>query len=40
MNRWLKGVEQRRAAIEAWADSDLPLADEMRALLDEADNEL
>lgn len=39
MNAWRESVEQHREAIESWADSDLPLADEMDALLQEAETE-
>ena len=33
----LEAVERHRDSIEAWARSDLPLAEEMGQLLDEAD---
>lgn len=37
MNGWQDSVEEHRDALEAWADSDLPLSEEMDALLREAD---
>lgn len=38
MNDWRESVEEHREAIESWADSDLPLAGEMEALLKEAES--
>lgn len=35
---WLESVEENRETIEKWAESDLPLADDMAQLLEEADN--
>ena len=34
---WERAVEEHRDAIERWADSDLPLSDEFREMLSEAD---
>lgn len=35
--RWREEVSEHRDAMEAWAGSDLPLADEIGAILNEAD---
>lgn len=35
--RWRESVEEHRDALESWAASDLPLADDWRQLLDAAD---
>lgn len=37
MSDWRESVEQHRDGIAAWADSDLPLAEEMMDLLEEAE---
>jgi hypothetical protein len=37
MTAWRNSVEQHRDALESWAASDLPLASEIRELLEEAD---
>lgn len=37
---WREAVEENRSGIESWAESDLPLAEEMQQLLDEADKEV
>lgn len=37
VERWQESVIEHRETIEAWAESDLPLAEEMSALLEEVE---
>jgi hypothetical protein len=39
MNAWRESVEEHRETLESWANSDLPLTNEMQALLEEAESQ-
>lgn len=36
-NEWRESVEEKRDTLEAWAATDLPLADDVAELLERAD---